>query len=219
MRLCSFWTQICLHLAMLKCKKKAQVTCLTPSMQTQFQSPRLYQLKPYRGKEKQWDPVWGVLNSAGKHKMDCLSFFIISNISLFYFLSLFVCFNPSTSPPISVSASLSPHAIALPNQLPLPFLPLEVSMLPGKNLKKQRDERKRPIYCIKSDANVPLQHCQLSLITANPVIFGVFWLTRSWETLDFIFYLSVFSFLKVMEKTVHVWSLLWKASKSTNSTF
>lgn len=77
-------------------------------------------------------------------------------------------------------------------------------MLPGKNLSKQRDGRKRPIYCIKSDANVPLQRCQLLLTTVNPVIFGVFCLTRSWETLDFIFYFRVFSFLKVMKKTLHV---------------
>jgi len=54
-----FGTQICSHLGTLKHKKRAQVICLTSSMQTQFQSLRLYQLKPHKGKEKQWDPVWG----------------------------------------------------------------------------------------------------------------------------------------------------------------
>lgn len=58
MRRCSFGTQIYSHLATLK-QERAQVIRLTPSMQTQFQSLRLYQLKPYRGKEKQRDPVWG----------------------------------------------------------------------------------------------------------------------------------------------------------------
>lgn len=77
-------------------------------------------------------------------------------------------------------------------------------MLPGENLNEQKDGRKRPMYCIKSDVNVPLQHRQLSLTTVNPVIFGVFWLTRSWETPDFIFYLRVFLFLKVTEKSLHV---------------
>lgn len=42
-------------------------------------------------------------------------------------------------------------------------------MLSGKKIKAERDRRKRPVHYIKPDTNVYLQHCQLSLSTANTV--------------------------------------------------
>lgn len=181
MRIDSPGTQICSHSVMLTHKKRVEVICLTPVKQTEVQNLHPYKLKPHRGGRKSSGILSGeVLNSAGKHKID----FFSSSVFLFsIFLSFFQPFNLTTH----LCQCFYPHASIHPNQMPLPFPPLEVSMLSGKKLKQKREQRKRPVYCIKSDASIFLQHCQLSLRTVNPVslrtinpvIFGVFWFIRS----------------------------------------
>lgn len=95
MRICSLGRQICSHMATLKYKKRAEVIYLTPVMQAEFQSLHSYQLKPHRGGRKSNRILSGeVLNSAGKHKMDCLFFNIIICISLFYFPLTFSTLQP-----------------------------------------------------------------------------------------------------------------------------
>lgn len=88
-KVCSFGTQICSHLATFKCKKTAQAISLTPSMQTWFQSLHLYQLEPHRGRKSSGILSGEVLNSTGKHQIDFL--FSSSVIFIFTIFSHFLC--------------------------------------------------------------------------------------------------------------------------------
>lgn len=180
MRIGSPGTQICSHSVMLTHKKRVEVICLTPVMQTEIQSLHPYQLKPHRGGRKSMGSC--LERFSNRKTQNGLSFFIIS-VSLFYFSLTFSTLQPHYP---SQSVFLPTHQYTSKSDA------TAISSFGGlhdvwEKLKQKRDERKRPVYCIKTEANIFLQHCQLSLKsvnpvslrTVNPVIFGVFWFIRS----------------------------------------
>lgn len=102
MRIGSPGTQICSHSAMLMHKKRVEVICLTPVMQTEIQSLHPYQLKPHRGGRKSNGILSGEIL-----KQENTKWTVFFHHQCFSFLFFSHFFNPSTSLPISVS--VSPH--------------------------------------------------------------------------------------------------------------